>query len=204
VFIELTDHLRCPGEHAESYLVLLPERMADRRVVTGVLGCPTCGREVTVVDGTVDFGEGMPDEAPTALSALGVHALAGLDGPGGYLALVGAAGRIAIEAEPLFAGIRLVLVNPPPAQAAPGDASVLRSARLPLRRSSMRAVVVGGAAGRDVDGVTLACGAVLPGNRLVVEGPVIELPGLDVMAEAGGIWVGRKISRPAAGAPDPA
>jgi hypothetical protein len=204
VFIELTDHLCCPGDHAESYLVLLPEQLAGRRVAAGVLGCPVCAREVAIVDGTVDFGDGAPDEAPTSLSAAAVHALAGLDGPGGYLALVGAAGRIAAEVEPLFAGIRLVLVNPPGGLAAPEDASVLRAGRLPLKRSSMRAVVVGGAAGRDIVSVAQAFAAVLPGNRLVVEGPVIELPDLEVMAEAGGVWVGRKISRPAGGAPDPA
>jgi hypothetical protein len=203
VFIELTDHLRCPGDHAEGYLVLLPERFAGRRVVAGVLGCPVCAREVKVADATVDFGDGAPDETPTSLSAAAVHALAGLDGPGGYVALVGAAGRIAAEVEPLFAGIRLVLVNPPAAAVAPQEASVLRAARLPLKRSSMRAVVVGGAAGRDIVGVARAFGAVLPGNRLVVEGPVIELADLEVMAEAGGVWVGRKITRPGAGAPDP-
>ena len=204
MFIELTDHLRCPGDHAEGYLVLLPERLVERRVVAGVLGCPACGREVAVVDGQVDFGDATSDEAPTSLSAAAVHALAGVEGPGGYVALVGAAGRIATEAAPMFAGIRLVLVNPPEAEAAPDEASVLRARRLPLKRSSMRAVVVGGAAGQDVTTVTEAFGAVLPGNRLVVEGPAADLPDLEILAEAGGVWVGRKVSRPAAGAPDPA
>jgi hypothetical protein len=40
MFIELTDHLRCPADHAESYLVLLPEEMRERSVRTGRLGCP--------------------------------------------------------------------------------------------------------------------------------------------------------------------
>ena len=51
MFIELTDHLRCPAEHEESYLVLLPERMEDRSVREGRLGCPLCGRTYAVVDG---------------------------------------------------------------------------------------------------------------------------------------------------------
>ena len=38
MFIELTDHLRCPADHAESYLVLLPDRMDGRSVREGRLG----------------------------------------------------------------------------------------------------------------------------------------------------------------------
>ena len=32
MFIELTDYLRCPADHAESYLVLLPDEMQERSV----------------------------------------------------------------------------------------------------------------------------------------------------------------------------
>ena len=49
--IELTDHLRCPREHAEAFLVLLPDRMDQRRVVAGHLGCPVCGWSTAWTDG---------------------------------------------------------------------------------------------------------------------------------------------------------
>jgi hypothetical protein len=38
MFIELTDHLRCPEEHDEASLVLLPDELAGRSVRTGTLG----------------------------------------------------------------------------------------------------------------------------------------------------------------------
>jgi len=44
MYIELTDHLRCPENHEERFLVLLPDRVEDRSVRTGQLGCPVCGR----------------------------------------------------------------------------------------------------------------------------------------------------------------
>ncbi len=56
MFIELTDHLRCPEDHEEQFLVLLPDRLDGRSVKEGQLGCPVCGRTFAVRDGTVDFG----------------------------------------------------------------------------------------------------------------------------------------------------
>ena len=49
MFIELTDHLRCPADHDESFLVLLPLDLAGRDVVQGTLGCPVCQREYAIV-----------------------------------------------------------------------------------------------------------------------------------------------------------
>ena len=104
MFIELTDHLRCPAEHDESYLVLLPDRMEDRSVREGRLGCPVCGRTYLITDGVLDLGgAGLPDPGPTLLTAEAVTALVGLSGPGGYLVLVGgpaAAWRDGSGAEP--------------------------------------------------------------------------------------------------------
>src|SRR2546421_743598 len=58
MFIELTDHLRCPADHEEQFLVLLPDRMEGRSVLSGELGCPVCGRVVRVEEGVADFGAG--------------------------------------------------------------------------------------------------------------------------------------------------
>jgi uncharacterized protein YbaR (Trm112 family) len=60
MFIELTDHLRCPAEHEESYLVLLPDRMEARSVRSGRLGCPACGRTYAVEEGVLDLGGTSP------------------------------------------------------------------------------------------------------------------------------------------------
>ena len=91
MFIELTDHLRCPADLDESFLVLLPDKMEGRSVLTGNLGCPVCGRTFELKDGVLDTGGGPPSDANarTALDADALTTLVGLHGPGGYLALVG-------------------------------------------------------------------------------------------------------------------
>lgn len=203
MFIELTDHLRCPSDHEERFLVLLPERMEGRRVVAGSLGCPVCRQVVMLERGSVEFG---PAPTPgvaraSALSAEAVRALVGIEGPGGFVALVAEASSLAADLGALLPGVRFALVNPPPGTEDTEWASVVRSPRLPLKESSVRAAVLGPSAGSDRRWVEAALRAVLPGNRVVVEGPVVEVPGVELLAEAGGVWVARKLSRPAAGAP---
>src|SRR5438128_417393 len=94
MFIELTDHLRCPADHEEQFLVLLPDRMEGRSVLSGELGCPVCGRVVRVEEGVADFGAGTPGTGDTSLTGEAVPALLGVTGPGGYVALVGSAARL--------------------------------------------------------------------------------------------------------------
>ena len=59
MFIELTDQLRCPADHPESFLVLIPDEMEGRRVVRGTLGCPVCHAEYRIEAGVADF-QGAP------------------------------------------------------------------------------------------------------------------------------------------------
>ena len=66
--------------------------------------------------------------------------------------------------------------------AADGAASLLYAGRMPLKRSSLRGVVVGGDAATDPAWVEAAAAAVLPGLRIVVEGESLALPGLEVLA----------------------
>ena len=116
MFIELTDHLRCPEDHEEAYLVLLPDLVVQRSVQSGELGCPICHRTLYVRDGILDTGDGpAPDIAVSSLDGASVAALTGLGGPGGYLVLVGPiAGRWREVTEALN-GVSLVAVNGPPA-----------------------------------------------------------------------------------------
>ena len=53
MFIELTDHLRCPADHDEAFLVLLPDELDGRSVRTGTLGCPVCDRRFALRDGVL-------------------------------------------------------------------------------------------------------------------------------------------------------
>lgn len=189
MFIELTDHLRCTEAHDEAFLVLVPDTLEGRRVASGVLGCPVCNREVRIDAGVADFGD-PPRPGSTALTAEAVAALLGLDGPGGYVALLGAAGGLADALTALMPGIRWVLVNPTEQRVESPWVSVLRAGRMPIKQRSMRGVVVAADHGA-ADWVEAALGAVLPGNRAVIEAPLPERVGGQLLAEAGGVSVVR-------------
>lgn len=190
MFIELTDHLRCPEDHEEAYLVLLPRRMEGRDVVAGELGCPICGRTVEFDGGIVDFGGEARAGGETSLTAAAAHALLGVSGPGGYVALLGGATTLALDLAPLLSGVHLVAVNPPAVLPPAFPASALRAPRLPLKAACLRGVILGNALSGPW--VQDAVRATLPGLRVVGEGAPPVLEGLEVLAEAGGVWVGRR------------
>ena len=190
MFIELTDHLRCPADHEEQYLVLLPDRIEERSVRAGRLGCPVCGRTYLLEDGVLDLGGAPATPGPTALAPDGIAALAGLGGPGGWLALVGAPGDAWAELRELLRGVGLVAVNPGPDTRDEAGISVIRAARLPLKSRSMRGVVLGPPYAADPAWVAEAARVVLPGLRVVGEGADPTPESIDVMASAGGVWVG--------------
>lgn len=194
MFIELTDHLRCPADHAEQYLVLLPDRIVDRSVISGRLGCPVCGRTYAVTDGVAELGES-PVGAGTAsrLDPNSMHVLLGLSGPGGYAVLVGsaAAGWDAVAEH--NAGVALVAVNPPANVMDAGQVlSVLRAPLIPLKSRSVRGVVLGPEFAGDPEWVREAARVTLPGLRVVGEGTPPELESLELLATAEGCWVASK------------
>lgn len=196
MFIELADHLRCPAPHDEGYLVLLPDRLHQRSVRAGTLGCPECGRILQLHEGVLDLGDG-PAPAPDgiALDGEALTVLLGITGPGGFVVLVGAAGARWAEVMQALPGVAVVVVNPPGDVADAAGVSVIRGGMLPLKQASMRGVVLGGPAGADPQWVAEAARVVLPGLRVVGEGPPPGHPGLDVAGEAGGWWVGVKPTR---------
>jgi uncharacterized protein YbaR (Trm112 family) len=192
MFIELTDHLRCPVDHDESFLVLLPDRVEGRSVIEGQLGCPVCGRTFQLSAGVFDTGDA-PDLAaakPGKLDAEGLTALAGLSGPGGYLILVGSAADHWQDVAALNPGVALVAINPGPKIADSPRISLLRSGRIPLKSRSMRGVALGRPYAGDPHWVREAARVVLPGLRIVGEG--VEPPSevIELMASADGVWVG--------------
>lgn len=193
--IELTDHLRCPADHPESFLVLIPGEMHGREVRRGVLGCPACQREYPIVDGVVHFSPEapLPPSIPEygAVNAGAIAAFLGLEGPGGYVGLVGDAAGFIHGLTPLWPGIHLVAVNPPPGFA-PGDAaSVLLSPTIPFKARSLRGMVLGTPYGGVPSWSDAAVGAILPGLRVAGQGPVPATSAFELLGEAGGWWVGR-------------
>jgi uncharacterized protein YbaR (Trm112 family) len=193
MFIELTDHLRCPADHPESFLVLLPDQIEDRSVRSGQLGCPVCGRTFQVVDGVLDAGEApRPADSGSILDADALSTLVGLHGPGGYLVLDGPPASGWREVAVLNPGVALVAVNPPDEMKDEPGISVIRGTRLPIKSRSMRGVVLGRPFAEDARWIQEAVRVVLPGLRVVGEGrdPPSDL--VDLMASADGVWVGSK------------
>jgi uncharacterized protein YbaR (Trm112 family) len=191
MFIELTDHLRCPADHEESFLVLLPGEVRDRWVRSGHLGCPRCGRTFELKEGVLDT-EGEPADLAraTVLDPEGLTTLVGVHGPGGYLVLVGSVGALWKAVGELSPGVSLVAVNPgPEVEDGPG-VSVLRGASLPIKSGSMRGVVLGPGYADDPHWVREAARVVLPGLRIVGEGSDPSPDLIDLLASTSGVWVG--------------
>jgi uncharacterized protein YbaR (Trm112 family) len=192
MFIELTDILRCPADHEEHVLVLLPDGVVDRQVQRGHLGCMECGQVYPVREGAVEFGP-VPMEVRRSgrLTGAVMAALLGLGGPGGYVAMVGGAG----EGWPGFAaaveGVHVVAVNPPPGVPAGRGVSVVWGAGIPVKSRHLRGVVLGPGFASDPAWIAEAVRAVLPGLHLVGEGPTPPAPELEVLGSADGVWVAR-------------
>ena len=200
VFIELTDQLRCPADHAESFLVLLPDVMEGRRVVRGTLGCPICRAQYPMVEGIVQFGAADPPDPPSshqlpgsraAPDASAILAFLGIEGPGGYVGLIGDASRFAEDLALQLPGVHLVAVNPPSETVPSERISVLLARRMPVKARALRGVVLGMPQGRVPNWQAQAIQAVLPGLRATGEGPVPAVEGFLLLGAADGWWVGR-------------
>jgi uncharacterized protein YbaR (Trm112 family) len=195
MFIELTDHLRCPASHPESFLVLVPDVLEGRRVLRGTLGCPVCQMEFRIVEGVADLGgpgaAGRPADPSSRPEAGALLAFLALEGPGGFVGLIGEAARDAGGLADLLPGVHFALVNPPDGTDASAATSVLRAARVPFRSRSLRGVVLGPPESGAAQWQAEAIRAVLPGLRAVGEGPVPLLDGFELLGIASGWWVGR-------------
>jgi uncharacterized protein YbaR (Trm112 family) len=196
VFIELTDHLRCPNDHEEAYMVLLPDEVVQRSVKRGELGCPVCRRSIRIEDGVVDSGDApAADDAPIALGGEAIAALTGLGGPGGFLVLVGPVAKQWRHVSVALPGVSLVAVNGPASVVDEPGVSVLRGARLMLKSASMRGVVLSGRLDGAGGWVREAARVLLPGLRVVGQGAEPDPALLELVASAEDWWVAVRRTR---------
>jgi hypothetical protein len=186
--IELTDHLRCPQNHPEAFLVLLPDRMNHRDVVAGHLGCPICGWSTAWQTGIPDFGGAAGGVGSPPFDAAAVHAMLGTEGAGGWVAVAGNAGALAHELAGELPGVGIIAINPPETVAPGAGVDLLLGGVWPIKTHALRGVVLGtdAASYRDV-----ALASVLPGLRMIGTGPA-PTEGCTLMAAAEGVWVVRK------------
>lgn len=199
MFLELTEALRCPNDHDESYLICAPVQQDGRDVVRGGLLCPVCRAQFPIIERIAWFAppnERVPPAAPASgLDANGAAAFLSLEGPGGFVVLAGSAGRLAPQLAALLPHVGIACVNPPAGVGADGTISLLHSPRAwPVRHQSVRGAVVGADAleGRWLEG---AVGSVLNGLRVVIEDESAEPAGVVTIARGAGIVVGEKRAR---------
>ena len=195
MFIELTEYLRCPAEHEDSYLVLATGAMAGRAIRYGTLGCPVCHAEYLVVKQVGKFGK--PPDRPVPDGPLpspeDVQAVLGLESPGGYVVLVGSAAKLADGLARLMNVVHFVCVNAP-AGVEPAKTRTLveSTATIPLRNHITRGVVLG-AEYTDPAWMAEAARVVLNGQRVVcLQETAPETPGLKMLAAGRGMWAGKK------------
>lgn len=193
MLIELIDRLRCPNDHADTWLVAAVTRTTHRRVVDATLGCHECDAEFEIRDGDVWFGARVPsvpmiaseDEAmrAAALLRLEEHGLYLLDGGWGSLAaaLLG------------VLDVSLFLADPPPA---PGDSAAgqctLRGVgdRWPIAAAALHGIAIDRASGaRVADALRI----LRTGGRLVAPANALVPAGARELARDERHWVAEKV-----------
>jgi uncharacterized protein YbaR (Trm112 family) len=214
MFLPLTDLLTCPRCGPEHGLILLAERIEDRRVLEGALGCPRCRQRYPVVGGCADLrGEvGSPEEGEAAAEAaaeaagaaaaagrpaaaereeaIRLAALMGVAEGGGYALVLGPGAVHAPAIAALVEGLEVVAAAPQvtgwPEES--GVSRLLVGEALPFHALSLRGVALTGGAAQLLEE---AARVLSPVGRLVVD-PVpaaaearLEAAGLRVVAREG-------------------
>jgi uncharacterized protein YbaR (Trm112 family) len=174
VHLLLTDILTCPRCGPDSGLILLADRIVERRVITGVLGCPTCREHYPVRDGAVYCGgkPGLPGTRAEAEAAVRLAALTGVTPGNRFALLAGPAAAHAAELAALVEGLEVIAVGEPNAALpivvdAPGVNLLGAGSRLPLATGRVAGVAL---TGRCADFLLEEGARVLaPGGRLLLD-----------------------------------
>ena len=207
----LTDVAVCPRCGPEFGLILLADRVDDRRVIEGRLGCANCREEYPVREGVLDLryppGEavngGAGGAAPDPERALRFAALLGVTGGGEWVLIFGGGVGLASEVAALVPDVRVISMGGPESGGA-GTSSISRvvaDAAVPLRPRSLSGVALAGR--QDASAVAEVARLLRPGGRLVVEPAPPEAAaearsaGLEILLEDGGTLVaGAGVARP--------
>ncbi|MEO5509328.1 MAG: Trm112 family protein [Longimicrobiales bacterium] len=176
--ILLTDVLVCPRCGPAFGLILLADRIEERRVLEGRLGCPNCREQYPITGGTVDLSAGalMPshEKANGAAADDGVRiaALLGVTQGPAYVLLIGDAARHAAGVRNALADVEVIALSP--AAISDGDSngdshglSRVIAARVPVTTGKMSGVALIGA--RSGELLEEAARAVRPTGRLLVD-----------------------------------
>lgn len=171
--ILLTDILTCPRCGPEFGLILRADRMIERRVIEGAVGCPNCRETYPIRDATVHFaplaadkaesagtagaddaGESSPPDPDDAEAALRLAALMGVTQGPAYVLLAGSSMATAARIAAIIERVEVITVAPPDsvagytqgsADATPAAVSrLVVASKLPLATARLSAVVLSG------------------------------------------------------------
>ncbi|MEX1257561.1 MAG: hypothetical protein WEG36_08090 [Gemmatimonadota bacterium] len=197
----VTERLACPHCGPDFGLVLVADRLENRRVLEGFFGCANCQARYPVREGFGDLrpapgggGRGVaaeggtPESASDPEAALALAALLGLTVGSGFILLTGRSVGNAEALSGMGDGFEILAAHPRLEDSAgfEGVSRMAIGARFPFRTRSLRGVVLEGRAGMEVldeGGRVLA-----PGSRLVLLDPpsegrgAMEGAGLQVLA----------------------
>jgi uncharacterized protein YbaR (Trm112 family) len=182
MLIVVTDILTCPRCGPEFGLVVLADRLEERRVIEGRLGCANCREMYEIRGGLADlrYSSGTQPLPPASAGpqaggadpeeeALRLAALIGVTGGPGVLLVAGAQAHLAGAIVALVPEIGAVAVGAETAGLSdhPGTSRVLCEQRLPLRSRSVRGVALTGDAGDALleEGIRVLA----PGGRIVLD-----------------------------------
>ncbi len=210
--ILLTDVLTCPRCGPEFGLILVADRIGDRRVLEGRLGCANCREQYPIRGGEVDLR--LPGAAPAAEAssnvagdaqegAVRLAALLGLADAQGTVLVAGPGAALAGDVAALVPELEVVALA-----AEPGDGAVRpgvtpmagATAPLPFRAGKLRGVAFTG--GADETPLAEGVRVLQPGARLVVEnaapgtGEALARLGAQVILEQEGTVVARAVGQP--------
>lgn len=182
--ILMTDVLVCPRCGPAFGLILLADRIVERRVLEGRLGCSNCREQYPIRGGEVDLrtggvaaegpgGAAVPNEAGAggvpvpAAEATRLTALLGVTQGPAFVLLAGAAAAHAADVAALMEDVEVVAVHATPSHTpdSAGSSHVLAS-ELPFAGGKMSGVALVGA---HTDMLEEAARVVRPTGRLLLD-----------------------------------
>jgi uncharacterized protein YbaR (Trm112 family) len=201
--ILLTDVLACPRCGPAFGLIVIADRLEDRHVVEGRLGCANCRSSYPVVDRVADLRVGNSAEASNSAMlaadserAFRIAALLGVSAAPSTILVLDRTGSTADEIAPILSGVHVIggaAEDGPRDPDLANSSPILVGGRLPLRDRTMNGVALIGLG--DSDLFQEAARVLVKGSRLVIEGAVegaatlLQKAGLTLHLEQDGMVV---------------
>jgi hypothetical protein len=189
----IIERLVCPGPHATTPLVVRADHIREGRLERGIVGCPVCLQEWSVVGGVARFGDPVPAAegviGPFALTSGAAAALLGLTEPG--IVLVDGAPASLADALATDYGATVVAFDPPAGEH-PRRASVVVGATAAPFGSGLARSALLLRAGRT-DAFTASVARTVGAGGRIVGVERVPLPrGVQALLRQDGVWVAER------------